>query len=326
MPSAPCVEERDHDRRARSMLASSRTATPSAVTAGSAARPRLAPGLRRRPASRCASSISAGLGSTAELAGRCRRSPPAFRRRTRWLASCRPTTAGTLSDRARIAVWWVRLPASVAKPSTRDQSSCAASDAVSSSAMSTAGPSISLQQVGGPRPGAAVPQVHAHPAGDVGDVALALAQVRILDGGEHRAQFLVGAMHRPGGVDAVGFDQRARPAEEHRVVEHEQLRVEQRAPGRGRARRSARSRMSGAAARCERSAGVSRASTSWSTRSGRNRKAHHLGPLGEDDGAAHGDAGRDAEAGQSLHVSSPNPVRPAPPATTTRRPRRCRRR
>ena len=62
---------------------------------------------------------------------------------TRRLASRSPTTAGTFSDRARIAVWCVRPPASVAKPSTRDQSSCAASDAVSSSATSTAGPSMS---------------------------------------------------------------------------------------------------------------------------------------------------------------------------------------
>ena len=72
----------------------------------------------------------------------------------------------------------MRLPASVAKPWTRVQSSCAATEAVSSSAISTDGPSISLQQLA--RPARAVPQVHAQAAGDVGDVVLALAQVRVL--------------------------------------------------------------------------------------------------------------------------------------------------
>ncbi len=66
--------------------------------------------------------------------------------RTRRLTSRRPTTAGTFSERARMAVWWVRPPASVTKPSTRDQSICAASEAVSSSATSTAGPSTSCSR------------------------------------------------------------------------------------------------------------------------------------------------------------------------------------
>ena len=84
------------------------------------------------------------------------------------------------------------------------------------------------QRVAGRRAVAGPPQVHPHPAGDVGDVAVALAQIGVFDRGEHRAQLLVGAVHRPGGVDALGLDQLAGPAEEHRVVEDEQLRVEQR--------------------------------------------------------------------------------------------------
>ena len=70
----------------------------------------------------------------------------------RRLTSCRPTTAGTPSERARIAVWYVRLPASVAKPRMRVQSSCATTDGVSSSAISTHGVSRSCEQVARRRP------------------------------------------------------------------------------------------------------------------------------------------------------------------------------
>ena len=95
----------------------------------------------------------------------------------------------------------MRLPASTAKPWMRVQSSCAASDAVSSSAMRIEGPSSSLQQVA--RAARAVPQVHPQPAGDVGDVVLALAQVRVLDAREDGAELLVGAVHGPRRVDPL---------------------------------------------------------------------------------------------------------------------------
>ena len=78
------------------------------------------------------------------------------------------------------------------------------------------------------RPARAVPQVHAQAAGDVGDVVLALAQVRILHRREELVELLVGAMHRPRGVDALGADDLLGAADQHRVVEHQDLRVEQR--------------------------------------------------------------------------------------------------
>ena len=162
------------------------------------------------------------------------------------------------------------------------------------------------QRIGG-RAVAGAAQVHPHAAGDVGDVAVAFAQVRILDRSEHLAQLLVGPVHRPRRVDPLGLDQFAGPAEEHRVVEDEQLGVEER-----------RQVVAGAVGQPIADLGQLgvRAPPRRLQRLyfladalGRNRKAHDFGALGEDDGAADGDAGRDAEPGQSLHVSSPNPVR-----------------
>jgi hypothetical protein len=101
--------------------------------------------------------------------------------------------AGTFSERARMAVWYVRLPASTAKPWMRVQSSCAASEAVSSSA-----------------------------------IRIELAQVLVLDAGEHRPELFVGTVHGPGGVDPLLLDDLFRPADKQRIVEHQDLRVEDR--------------------------------------------------------------------------------------------------
>ena len=115
------------------------------------------------------------------------------------------------------------------------QSSCATTDGVSSSATSTQGVVEVLEQVAGAALLAA--HVHAQPAGDVVQVALALVQVRILDVVEDRGQLVERALHRPFGVHALRLDDRGRAAEQHRIVEHQDLRVEDggevRAPQRG---------------------------------------------------------------------------------------------
>ena len=60
------------------------------------------------------------------------------------IASPSPSTAGICSDRARMAVWEVRLPTSVTKPSTLAGSSCAVSDGVRSLATTMQGSVRSL--------------------------------------------------------------------------------------------------------------------------------------------------------------------------------------
>ena len=142
------------------------------------------------------------------------------------VASPRPTTVGMPSERARIAVCEVRLPASMARPVTRDQSTWAATDGGGSSATSTKGPSPCDEQV---LPAArSVAQVHADAAGDIGDVAAPIAQVRVVDVVEQRRDLVERPLHRPLRVHLLLADQRPRAADEQRVVEHQQLRVEQR--------------------------------------------------------------------------------------------------
>jgi hypothetical protein len=76
------------------------------------------------------------------------------------------------------------------------------------------------------RAACAMPQVHAQAPGHVGHVVLALPQVRIFHRAEQLVQLLVGAMHGPRGVDALGADDMLGAADQHLVVKHQQLRVE----------------------------------------------------------------------------------------------------
>ena len=66
----------------------------------------------------------------------------------------------------------------------------------------------------------ALPQVHLQPADEIGDVALALAQIRIGDLVEHRAELVEDLLDRPLGVDALLADERpprAAPASDRRA-------------------------------------------------------------------------------------------------------------
>ena len=97
-------------------------------------------------------------------------------------ASCKPTTAGTLSERARIAVWYVRLPASTRKSldacpvELRGERRGELVGDEHRRAVQFA------EQIAGAA--GAVAQVHPQAAGDIGDVVFTLAQVLVLDAGE----------------------------------------------------------------------------------------------------------------------------------------------
>ena len=142
------------------------------------------------------------------------------------LASWRPTTAGTSSERARMAVWYVRLPASVAKPRTFVQSTCAASDGVSSSAIRIDASSIARSRSRGRRH--VLPQIHPQASHEIRDVALSLAQIGIGDFVEDVAELVEDLLHGPLGVHELFANERLSARHEHRIVEHQQLRVEQR--------------------------------------------------------------------------------------------------
>ena len=71
-------------------------------------------------------------------------------------------------------------------------------------------------------------QVHAQPPGDVVQVALSLVQVGIVDVVEDGRQLVERALHRPLRVDPLIADDDRGAADEHRIVEHQELGVEDR--------------------------------------------------------------------------------------------------
>ena len=198
----------------------------------------------------------------------------------------------------------MRLPASVAKPRMRVQSSCATTDGVSSSAMSTHGVSRSCSRSRGAA--LLVAQVHAQPAGDVVQVALALAQVRIVDVVEDRGHLVERALHRPLGVDALLADDRSRRGR-RASGRRASAAARRRSPRGRRPCSSAMRRRICSSCSCERTRARSSADSSRATRSGAigNRMtcvrwiATSAGP--------DGDARRDADALQAFHDSSPKP-------------------
>ena len=156
------------------------------------------------------------------------------------------------------------------------------------------------------RPAGAVPQVQAQPPGDVGDVVLTLAQVLVLDAREDRAELFVGAMHRPRGVHLLLAHDLFGASDQRRVVEHQDLRVEDRrelgAAGLGDARADVLQLMARLLARRLQHRDLALDPIR------RNREPDRFGPQRQDDGAADGDARRHADADQAFHDSSPKPV------------------
>ncbi len=78
------------------------------------------------------------------------------------------------------------------------------------------------------RRGGAVAQVHLQPADEVGDVALPLAQVGIGDLVEDGAELLEHLLDGPFRVDAIDAHDLGRARHHHRVVEHQELGIEER--------------------------------------------------------------------------------------------------
>ncbi len=94
------------------------------------------------------------------------------------------------------------------------------------------------QQVAGRRD--AVPQVHLEAPHQIGDIDLALPEIRVGHFVEHRAELVKHLLDRPFRVDPLAAHQIRRARHEHRVVEHQQLRVEERRQIRAGPRRNAR--------------------------------------------------------------------------------------
>ena len=74
---------------------------------------------------------------------------------------------------------------------------------------------------------AGLPQIHRQAADDVRDVALALAQVGVLRLVEECGNVLERALERGFGVQPFAADRVRRAPDQHRVVEHQQLCIEE---------------------------------------------------------------------------------------------------
>jgi hypothetical protein len=156
-----------------------------------------------------------------------------------------------------------------------------------------------------PRRRDAVPEVHAQPPHQIGDVAFPLPQVGVGHLVEYRAEFLKHLLDRPLGVHALGADDVGGPRHEHGIVDHQELGIEERrhlgAPA-----PHALADLGQLFAR-PRAARLEPAELVLEAR-GRDVIPQHLGALDENDGPARHDAGRHADALQA-HISSPNPDR-----------------
>ena len=150
-----------------------------------------------------------------------------------------------------------------------------------------------------------VPEVHAQAAHQIRDVSFTLAEIRVRHLVEHGAELLENLVERPLGVDALLANELGGAGHQHRIVEHQQLRVEQGgqlgAPAPQQPRSDVDQLLAGA-----RAAGVEPRQLLRDARGGQ-LIPEHAGPEPEDDGAPGHDAWRHANARQTLHGSSPNP-------------------
>jgi hypothetical protein len=71
-------------------------------------------------------------------------------------------------------------------------------------------------------------QVHAQTADYVGDIAAALAQVRVIDIGEKPGHLIERALERPIGVRPLFADERDGSRDQQRIVKHQELGIEER--------------------------------------------------------------------------------------------------
>ena len=152
---------------------------------------------------------------------------------------------------------------------------------------------------------ARLPQVHGQPADHVGDVALALAQIGILRLVEERGNVLERPLERGLGVQPFAADRVGRAPDEHRVVEHQQLRVEEigvlGAGGGGDARLDLLDLLAGA-----HPGGVEPLELALDEPGGHAEPDVARAPF-EDERLADADARRHAESGQAHGATSSNP-------------------
>ena len=148
-------------------------------------------------------------------------------------------------------------------------------------------------------------EVHLQAADQIGDVAFALAQIRIGDLVEYAAEILEHLLDRPLGVDALRAHDLGGARNEQGIVEHQELRVEERRQLRAAPPRHARANVGELLARplpaLLEPRDLARDAPD------RDVMPQHPGALNQDDRAARHDAGRDADARQALHGSSPKP-------------------
>src|SRR5262249_8554649 len=144
---------------------------------------------------------------------------------------------------------------------------------------------------------------------------LALPQVRIGDVVEYRPELLERPLDRPFGVDPLLADERGGAAHEHRVLEDEQLRVEDRGELRpthlGDAGPDLLQLLAGA-----RPCALERGELPCHALA-RHGKTNNLRPLDRDQRGSQRDAVRDSYSLQPLHVSSPNPDATSPQSAST---------
>jgi hypothetical protein len=76
------------------------------------------------------------------------------------------------------------------------------------------------------RPTLLVTEVHTQTAGDVIQIAFPFVQIRIVDAIEHGGRFIERPLHGPFGVDSFVPNHCRRATNENRVVEHQQLGIE----------------------------------------------------------------------------------------------------
>ena len=155
------------------------------------------------------------------------------------------------------------------------------------------------------RGGHILPEIHLQPAHHVGHVPLALAQVRVSDLVKDDAELVEYLLNRPLGIQKILAHEGLGSRHEHRVVEHQQLRIEQRrklgpAPPTD-AGTDVLQLLAGAEPALVKAAHL----VCHALR--RHTVAQHLRPLHEDDRTAADHAGGHADPLQALHGSSPNP-------------------
>jgi hypothetical protein len=162
-----------------------------------------------------------------------------------------------------------------------------------------------------------VTEVHPQTAGNILQVALAFVQVRVVDIIEHRGRFIECTLHRPFGIDSFVADDGGRPPDENRIVQHQQLSVEDRGEVRAASRRDPPSNLLELPARPLARAFEGRQLARYAVRS--HGEPKYLGALDRYQRRAHCDTRRYADAGQALHDASPNPDSTSATSSSTAR-------